>query len=111
MAIYTFRDLTYCRAAMSNLRRLILFLAGVARASRVPVLAPSPKRLSTLSITERHSPGICAGSELGSQPNYPDTTALPSAGQSALWKYKAIYRLHDEQVGQWSDVISTTVAG
>jgi len=37
--------------------------------------------------------------------------ALPAAGASALWKYKAIYRLHDEQVGQWSDVITTMVAG
>jgi len=28
-----------------------------------------------------------------------------TAGQSALWKYKAIYRL-----GQWSDVVSIAVA-
>jgi len=37
----------------------------------------------------------------------PDTinkTALPAMG--AIWKYKAIYRLHDEQVGQWSDVLN-----
>ncbi|MFZ4700565.1 MAG: hypothetical protein ACOYMG_11005 [Candidatus Methylumidiphilus sp.] len=26
-----------------------------------------------------------------------------------IWNYKAIYRLHDEQVGQWSDVVSVTV--
>ena len=43
-------------------------------------------------------------------PDYTDTQSLP-AGQSALWKYKAIYRLNDERVGQWSDVVSVAVAG
>lgn len=49
---------------------------------------------------------------IDSQPDYPDTTAsLPATGASAVWKYKGIYRLADEQAGQWSDIISTTVAG
>jgi len=45
------------------------------------------------------------------EPNTSDTTPLPAAGASATWKYKAIYRLHDEQVGQWSDVMSISVGG
>ncbi|MBI3417211.1 MAG: hypothetical protein HY043_18120 [Verrucomicrobia bacterium] len=44
-------------------------------------------------------------------PDYLDTAALPAAGARAVWKYKAIYRLHDEQVGQWSDVASVSVMG
>lgn len=44
-------------------------------------------------------------------PNYIDTHALPAAGQTAIWKYKAIYRLDDGQVGEWSDVVSQTVTG
>ena len=40
-------------------------------------------------------------------PNFTDTTAGPAT--AALWKYKAIYRLRDEQVGNWSDVISVAV--
>lgn len=44
-------------------------------------------------------------------PDYTDTAALPAAGASAVWKYKGIYREDDAQVGQWSDVASTTVAG
>jgi len=28
-----------------------------------------------------------------------------------VWKYKAIYRYHDEQVGEWSDVLSVVVGG
>ena len=44
-------------------------------------------------------------------PDYLDTAPLPAPGQSALWKYKAIYRLSDQQVGQWSDVVSIAVHG
>ena len=48
---------------------------------------------------------------INTEPNTTDTTPLPAPGTSAMWKYKAIYRLHDEQVGQWSDVISISVGG
>jgi len=34
-----------------------------------------------------------------------------AAGQSALWKYKAICHQGDDRVGQWSDVVSIPVAG
>jgi hypothetical protein len=32
-------------------------------------------------------------------PGYTDTAPLPAAGQSALWKYKAIYHQGDDRVG------------
>lgn len=44
-------------------------------------------------------------------PDYLDTYALPGPGQTALWKYKAIYRPTDAQVGEWSDVVSVAVQG
>jgi hypothetical protein len=44
-------------------------------------------------------------------PDYLDTAALPAAGASAAWKYRAIYRLSDERVGQWSNVASISVMG
>jgi hypothetical protein len=44
-------------------------------------------------------------------PDYLNTYPLPAPGQTALWRYKAIYRIGDEQVGQWSDVVSQPVAG
>lgn len=44
-------------------------------------------------------------------PDYLDTAALPAPGLTALWKYKAIYRLNDAQVGEWSDVVSLAVQG
>ncbi|MEK0451568.1 MAG: hypothetical protein RL088_3836 [Verrucomicrobiota bacterium] len=37
--------------------------------------------------------------------------ALPPAGQSAVWKFKAIYRDGNAQFGQFSDVVSVPVAG
>jgi hypothetical protein len=46
---------------------------------------------------------------IDSIPDYTDTQT-PPAGQSALWKYKAIYRQGDDRVGQWSDVVSIAVA-
>ena len=47
-------------------------------------------------------------------PDYLDTAPLPAPGTSAVWKYKAIYRLGDDPAardGQWSDVVSIPVAG
>ena len=40
-------------------------------------------------------------------PNYNDTQPLPAA--KAIWTYKAIYRVGDGQVGQWSQPVSATV--
>ena len=42
-------------------------------------------------------------------PDYLDTFAAPAGG--AKWTYKAIYRVGDQRVGQWSDEASITVAG
>jgi hypothetical protein len=42
-------------------------------------------------------------------PDYLDTFAAPAGGQK--WTYKAIYRLGDQRVGQWSDEASITIAG
>ncbi|KAB2965007.1 hypothetical protein [Zoogloea sp.] len=40
---------------------------------------------------------------------YADTSPIPT--HAALWHYKGIYRLKDEQVGQWSNVQSIAVGG
>jgi hypothetical protein len=44
-------------------------------------------------------------------PDYADNSPLPAAGVSAVWKFKGIYRLNDQQVGQWSDVATIGVIG
>jgi hypothetical protein len=53
--------------------------------------------------------GVFAYLATDTMPDYLDTAALPAAVASAVWKYKAIYRFNDEQVGQWSDVASISV--
>jgi hypothetical protein len=40
---------------------------------------------------------------LDTQPDYLDTHPLPPAGQTATWKYKAVYVFDDAEVGQYSD--------
>jgi len=44
-----------------------------------------------------------------SQPDYIDTFPIPDGVTSVVWKYKAIYKIGDEQVGMWSEAISITV--
>ncbi len=41
--------------------------------------------------------------------DYIDISPKPATG--AVWKYRAIYRLRDAQVGQWSGVVSVAVGG
>ena len=42
-------------------------------------------------------------------PNYTDTTPLPAA--PVKWKYRAIYRVGDAQVGVWSNTVEIMVGG
>ena len=42
-------------------------------------------------------------------PNYTDTFPLPAT--PAKWKYRAIYRVGDAQVGVWSNTVEITVGG
>ena len=41
--------------------------------------------------------------------DYTDTSARPASG--AVWKYKAIYRLRDTRVGEWSGEVNVAVGG
>ncbi len=43
--------------------------------------------------------------------HYRDMSPLPAAGVAQQLKYKMIYVYHDDEVGNWSDEVSVTVAG
>ena len=45
------------------------------------------------------------------KPNYIDIAPLPATGVAQVWKYRAIYRLDDHSVGQWSDTVEISVKG
>lgn len=44
---------------------------------------------------------------IDTRPDYTDTEPFPASG--TLWKYRAIYLLNDEKVGQWSPAVSVRV--
>lgn len=48
---------------------------------------------------------------IDTSPGYLDTFPLPPAGSTALWRYRAIYRIKDQRVGQWSVVLEVAVKG
>lgn len=46
---------------------------------------------------------------MDTRPNYIDTEPLPTT--AAKWKYRAIYTLDSQRIGQWSNVAEITVGG
>jgi hypothetical protein len=42
-------------------------------------------------------------------PNFIDNSPLPPVGESAIWRYRAMYLLSDDRVGIWSDIVTTSV--
>ncbi len=76
-----------------------------------PVVLWKKQGMDGVEIHVDRGTGTFSFLAIDTQPDYPDTAPLPAPGQSALWKYKAIYRLNDEQVGQWSDTANIAVAG
>jgi hypothetical protein len=76
-----------------------------------PEIVWSRKGMSTLEIQKQNGEGQWHFLTIDTVPNYTDMSTLPGSGQSAVWQYRAIYRLKDERVGQWSDVVSVTVTG
>jgi len=48
---------------------------------------------------------------IDTHPGHLDTAPLPPAGTTALWRYRGIYRLKDQRVGQWSAVLEVAVKG
>lgn len=44
-------------------------------------------------------------------PDFLDIAPLPSPGKSAVWRYRAIYRMKEQRVGNWSSVLEVMVKG
>ena len=44
-------------------------------------------------------------------PDFIDYSPLPAAGVCEVWNYKAIYRYKNQQIGNWSIVVSIAVTG
>lgn len=48
---------------------------------------------------------------VSSSPSFIDKSPLPAFGISEIWNYKIIYRYKNEQIANWSEVVSITVKG
>lgn len=50
---------------------------------------------------------------IDSHPGHLDTAPLPTPapGTTALWRYRGIYCLKDQRVGQWSVILEVAVKG
>jgi hypothetical protein len=64
-------------------------------------------RMDGLEIWKDPGTGVFALLDVDDAPDYVDLSPLPA--DVTLWRYKAIYRLGGEQVGQWSDVVEIAV--
>jgi hypothetical protein len=71
----------------------------------------SMRGMDALEFEADHGDGHFALHTIDMTPNHIDTTPLPPAGTVVLWRYRAIYRLRDEQVGNWSQVLEVSVKG
>lgn len=67
----------------------------VVSSGGIPVPAPAPSASASWSLLA-----------IDTQPDYLDTTPITGA---AIWRYRLVYMIGDEQAGQWSDEASIAV--
>ena len=76
-----------------------------------PVMHWKSNGADTLEIEADHGNGSFSLLTIQHATNFQDNTPLPSSGTAALWKYRAIYRIRDLQVGHWSKTLEVGVKG
>jgi len=76
-----------------------------------PVITWKSNGASALEIEADHGTGIFSLLTIRMSSGYQDNTPLPAAGSASVWRYRAIYHIHDEQVGHWSQVFEISVKG
>lgn len=86
-------------------------ILGIRLQAGHPIIIWTKGDAAGIEIWVERGDGNFAQLAINMEPYTTDTGALPPAGTSQVWRYRAIYLLHDAQVGQWSDIISLTVGG
>jgi tetratricopeptide (TPR) repeat protein len=76
-----------------------------------PVLHWKSNGTDTLEIEADHGNGVFSLLTIQHTTNFQDNTPLPASGTAVIWKYRAIYRIRDIQVGHWSQIIEVGVKG
>ena len=76
-----------------------------------PVIKSTKLGLSAVEIFVQRNGSAYERLDISTTSEFTDLHALPAPGQTALWKYKAIFRVDNQQVGQFSDEVSVVVGG
>ncbi len=76
-----------------------------------PVLSWKSNGTNALEIEADHGTGSFSLLTIRMSSGYQDNTPLPASGTASVWKYRAIYHIHDQQVGHWSQVLEIGVKG
>ena len=76
-----------------------------------PVLHWKNNSTDALELEADHGTGTFSLLTIQLTPGYQDNTPLPLFGTAVLWKYRAIYRIRDAQIGHWSQVLEVGVKG
>lgn len=74
-----------------------------------PVLSRKNNGTNALKIEADHGTGSISLLTLRMSSGYQDNTQLPVTGSASVWKYRAIYHIHDQQIGHWSQVLEIGV--
>jgi len=70
-----------------------------------PVLHWKNNSTDAIELEADHGTGTFSLMTIQQTPGYQDNTPLPPSGTAVLWKYRAIYRIRDTQIGHWSQVL------
>jgi len=76
-----------------------------------PVLFWKINNTHALEIEADHGTGIFTLLTIRMSSGYQEDTPLPAIGSASVWKYRAIYHIRDQRVGQWSQVLEISVKG
>jgi len=76
-----------------------------------PVLHWKGNGTDALELEADHGTGTFSLLTIKQYPGLQDNTPLPPPGTAALWKYRGIYHIHDQQVGHWSQILEVGVKG
>jgi len=76
-----------------------------------PVLHWKNNSTDAIELEADHGTGSFSLMTIQQTPGYQDNTPLPTSGTAVLWKYRAIYRIRDAQIGHWSQVLEVGVKG
>jgi hypothetical protein len=76
-----------------------------------PVISWKSNGTDALEIEADHGTGTFSLLTIRMSSGYQDNTPLPAPGSAIVWKYRAIYHKHDQQIGHWSQVLEISVKG